>query len=120
MFVQKCVVPAAVAVDALVVAALVVVVPIDILTVVDVAAAAGAMLETLDDTVLAPSAVLTAGMTLVDPALEVTEVGDVVVSKLRNAVVSSAPPPPPPPPPPSSPVSGWGRDVCAPPFVLLV
>ena len=118
MFVQKCVVPAAVAVDALVVAALVVVVPIDILTVVDVAAAAGAMLETLDDTVLAPSAVLTAGMTLVDPALEVTEVGDVVVSKLRNAVVSSAPPPP--PPPPSSPVSGWGRDVCAPPFVLLV
>ena len=118
MFVQKCVVPAAVAVDALVVAALVVVVPIDILTVVDVAAAAGAMLETLDDTVLAPSAVLTAGMTLVDPALEVTELGDVVVSKLRNAVVSSAPPPP--PPPPSSPVSGWGRDVCAPPFVLLV
>ena len=116
MFVQKCVVPAAVAVDALVVAALVVVVvPIDILTVVDVAAAAaGAMLETLDDTVLAPSAVLTAGMTLVDPALEVTEVGDVVVSKLRNGVVSSAPPPP------SSPVSGWGRDVCAPPFVLLV
>ena len=120
MFVQKCVVPAAVAVDALVVAALVVVVPIDILTVVDVAvAAAGAMLETLDDTVLAPSAVLTAGMTLVDPALEVTELGDVVVSKLRNAVVSSAPPPP-PPPPSSSPVSGWGRDVCAPPFVLLV
>ena len=117
MFVQKCVVPAAVAVDALVVvAALVVVVPIDILTVVDVAAAAVAGLETLDDTVLAPSAVLTAGMTLVDPALEVTEVGDVVVSKLRNGVVSSAPPPP----PPSSPVSGWGRDVCAPPFVLLV
>ena len=51
--------------------------------------AAVAVLEALDDTALAPSAVLTAGMPLVDSALEVTEVGD---AEFRDVAVSSAPP----------------------------
>ena len=52
--------------------------------------AAVAVLETLDDTVLAPSAVLTAGMPLVDSALEVTnKVGD---AEFRDVAVSSATP----------------------------
>ena len=63
--------------------AIVVVAILPVLTV----SAAVAGLEIIDDTVLAPSAVLTAGTPLVDSALELTEVGD---AEFRD--VSSAPP----------------------------
>ena len=65
--------------------AIVVVAILPVLTV----SAAVAGLEIIDDTVLAPSAVLTAGTPLVDSALELTEVGD---AEFRDVAVSSAPP----------------------------
>ena len=67
-------------------ATIVVVAILPVLTV----SAAVAGLEIIDDTVLAPSAVLTAGTPpLVDSALELAEVGD---AEFRDVAVSSVPP----------------------------